>query len=365
MQQFFDSMKTYISEKASSPLLPAFTLSWCICNYEVWVYLFSKAPPELKISGVRSSLELNSVVGALETFLLPLVAALFYVYVYPHIARKIIKYTEGQKNEIKSAVIEARKDTPRSTPEYNRMKAELEKVKAETSNQIWELTSKLEEERTRIQELTQTSRNYLHDYREASEAKKKLERELQSARDSVLKHETKRDEYKRTIKNLELSVSTRNVEYASLERKLEDTTSVITAKDSLIAELRGDLGGREKQTSEMVKLIEFLKNEVSSKDGTIVGLNAKLDEFTDKLTKSNRELAESSLHRTVDANMRIKLEKLLEELHAVITSSTEVPNGVKKAISEIKSRYAPGPSGIPWKSARGLKSRKDDGVSSL
>lgn len=363
MQQFFDSMKNYVNEKASSPLLPAFTLSWCIYNYEVWVYLFSDASPEQKLNGVRSSLKLWSFLGVLETFLLPALIALFYVFAYPSIARRIIKFTEEEKNKTKGAVIEARRDTPRSTPEFNRMKAELEKVKAEKSGEIWELKGKVEAELSRNEELTGRNREYLQDLGQASEHKKQLERELQSAREAVANLETARDESNRTIKDLDLRLTTRNVAFADIERKLDIANSAVIDRNGEIAELTKAIDHFHQQRDETVENIGPLKKhliakdeQMSSMDEKIKTLKAKLGELTDERNALNRQLSEYSVRRETQLRDHQKLVELLKDLNELMDFSEGVPDDLRKALLTIKMKYASKDTGVTW---RGLKSTRE------
>lgn len=125
MQDIINSIKAYLYDRAASPLMGAFLVSWAVINYRFWLILFADAPIDEKFMlidkyywgnvscFVHRIPFLENALGFwkevvvdfcewiprafLHGFLYPAALTLFYLYVYPSIAKPVL--TLVLKNE--------------------------------------------------------------------------------------------------------------------------------------------------------------------------------------------------------------------------------------------------------------------------
>jgi len=118
------SVSATLYERLASPLLGSFIASWCIWNYKVFLIIFS-------------SLEYDKQVEKLDayfarwyycrTFSIPLLWVLFYIFIYPRIAKYVFKKWQkyiADKEMIRQYV---KKDVPITVEQANEIKQNLAK----------------------------------------------------------------------------------------------------------------------------------------------------------------------------------------------------------------------------------------------
>lgn len=82
------SVKATLYDRLTSPLIGSYIFAWCIYNYKVFLVIFSELKYAEKIN------ELNNLfVGwqFLFSFIMPFVWSLFYIFIYPYIAKFVFK----------------------------------------------------------------------------------------------------------------------------------------------------------------------------------------------------------------------------------------------------------------------------------
>lgn len=98
MDDFFSSLKGYVSDRLSSPLLGAYFVSWVIFNFKLFLVVFSNMKIFVKLSWIESYFSLDFF-SLLHTWFYPLCVALIYVLVLPYPSRWILSHTLTQNRE--------------------------------------------------------------------------------------------------------------------------------------------------------------------------------------------------------------------------------------------------------------------------
>lgn len=111
MHDILESIKAYLYDRSSSPLFGAFVLSWSAWNYRVIASVLSSDPLSAKfavIDKVFGSIDFG-IAGnhfwlsgrLVNGFLIPLIATLFYIYVYPRLAKPVFEYSLNRQKELR------------------------------------------------------------------------------------------------------------------------------------------------------------------------------------------------------------------------------------------------------------------------
>lgn len=90
LSDFKNSIKYSVVERVSNPLIAAFIFSWICLNWQIILILFlSKKDIELRIK------DMIEAGGVLVSLAFPVISAIFYVVVMPHIVEYAYKFQSG------------------------------------------------------------------------------------------------------------------------------------------------------------------------------------------------------------------------------------------------------------------------------
>jgi predicted transcriptional regulator len=139
-------------ERLSSPLLGAFSISWCVWNWKFLVILFSNnsATTTFELVEKIAFPDLSSVL--LRGLFLPLLTSLAYVFVYPYPARYVYRFTLNRQREINQIKQRIAEETPLTVEESRKLRAEY----VENELRHTETIQRLNDEIARLNLLVET-----------------------------------------------------------------------------------------------------------------------------------------------------------------------------------------------------------------
>jgi len=160
----FKSIKAFLYDRAASPLMGAFIISWITWNYKAVVILFSSEKfqtkfyyindlyPKVEIELINMQLPINHFMDGL---LVPSIMTYIYIYLYPYIAEPVYVHSLKKQIALKKIKQATEKQKLLSVEESNKMHIEflnLEiKFESDTKryrDQIKALQSKVEDIKT-------------------------------------------------------------------------------------------------------------------------------------------------------------------------------------------------------------------------
>lgn len=116
------SINAQLRERMANPLAGAFALSWAVANFRLFVILLGDGKFQEKL------LAINQLFGGmspdeqfLRWFVLPTVAAIAYVYVYPFISRAVMQFHRKSQNELKALAMQLDEERPVDKAELKRI----------------------------------------------------------------------------------------------------------------------------------------------------------------------------------------------------------------------------------------------------
>lgn len=113
MEDFIKSIKAFLYDRASSPLFGAFAIAWSIWNYKFYLIIFSdNLKYQEKVAEIDKAFSIihapffnptaeHSFHSGLNSLIIPALLSLFYIYLYPLLAKPIYKYALKIENEIR------------------------------------------------------------------------------------------------------------------------------------------------------------------------------------------------------------------------------------------------------------------------
>lgn len=148
------SIKASLHDRTSSPLAGAFFVSWCVINYEILVLLLlGNDKPVERIENIKHLAYMSWADGPWHFFELPLLIALFWIFVYPYPAKWVFKFSKARSEELISLKNEIEKKTLLTQEQSDEIRIQMENAKHEFAQKFKEKDATIEALNRRISEL--------------------------------------------------------------------------------------------------------------------------------------------------------------------------------------------------------------------
>lgn len=168
----YKDIKIQLYERATSPLLGSFVISWCLWNYKLLLVIFSSAKALDKIKHINEQLYPETWDALSFGIFYPLITTLAFIFLYPIPALKIFEHTRKQQAKLKEVQQKIEDETPLSQKEAREIRSNLrslqrlhdeeisekEKENADRDAAIKELNLSLDAAEKRFVELNEFSR---------------------------------------------------------------------------------------------------------------------------------------------------------------------------------------------------------------
>ncbi|WP_348673380.1 DUF1413 domain-containing protein [uncultured Abyssibacter sp.] len=165
MDDIAKSIKAFLYDRAASPLLGAFIVAWSVWNYRFFVVLLSGMKPTEKFAAVEEIFkfevievfELSVPVGgaAFDGFLVPTLAALFYLYGYPYLAKPVYKHSLARAKELRDIKQEEEKLQLLTVEQSQEIRSKLAALQGKHAREVGEFSDQISSLNSTIDELHQ------------------------------------------------------------------------------------------------------------------------------------------------------------------------------------------------------------------
>lgn len=146
------SFKATLYERVISPLFGAFILSWCLWNWKILVLLFfgNDETASLRIEHIEQIPYLSAWFGygyygldggITHLLILPLLSALFFIFVYPYPNRWVYAFSKSRAEELIKLKNEIEKKTPVPQDKYDKLVLQVNEKERETVSLLEERNS--------------------------------------------------------------------------------------------------------------------------------------------------------------------------------------------------------------------------------
>jgi predicted transcriptional regulator len=125
ISDLYKDIKIQLYERATSPLLGSFVISWCLWNYKLLLVIVSSGNALEKIAYINGVLYPDYQSFGLYGILGPLLTTLFFIYLYPIPARYVFKYTREQQAKTKVIQQQIEDNTPLTQKESREIRASM------------------------------------------------------------------------------------------------------------------------------------------------------------------------------------------------------------------------------------------------
>jgi predicted DNA-binding transcriptional regulator len=154
LESLLQLLRRQAAERATSPLMGSFLISWAVWNYKFIVILFSSATV-LRTFELIHLVAFPDVASILTRGLLfPAFTAAAYIFVYPYPAKFVFEFSRRRQKEISDIKRKIEDETPLTIEESRRLRLSVLRLEEEFSQQLARKDAELESLRERIEALS-------------------------------------------------------------------------------------------------------------------------------------------------------------------------------------------------------------------
>ncbi|MHC9510896.1 hypothetical protein [Kangiella sp. M94] len=124
MQDIIKSIKAYLYDRSSSPLLGAFICSWLVWNYKLIIIVFSSEELSGKFVFISEYWSEQLFWGA-SYFIFPSMLTALYIFAYPYIAKPVYEFSLKIQRELKKIKQQQENEMLLSVEESRQLRVEI------------------------------------------------------------------------------------------------------------------------------------------------------------------------------------------------------------------------------------------------
>tara|TARA_R110002051_G_scaffold83858_2_gene148669 strand:- start:265 stop:1041 length:777 start_codon:yes stop_codon:yes gene_type:complete len=136
INDIINSIKVQLHERATSPLLGAFIISWALWNYRFILVLASSTPITDKFLIIDSTIFFSPETYYLPGLIYPLATTLAFIFLYPYPAKLIYGYSRHRQNELKELRQKIDDETPLTKEEARQIRREALNIEIDLQSEI-------------------------------------------------------------------------------------------------------------------------------------------------------------------------------------------------------------------------------------
>lgn len=165
MNDIAKSIKAFLYDRAASPLLGAFVFAWSVWNYRFFVVLLSGMKPNEKFNALdemfgHEALDIWSIPipmgGAfVDGILVPVIAALLYLYAYPYLAKPVYRHSLARAKELRDIKQKEEKLQLLTVEQSQEIRGKLATLQSKHAREISEFSDQIASLNSTIEELHQ------------------------------------------------------------------------------------------------------------------------------------------------------------------------------------------------------------------
>ncbi|WP_342040436.1 winged helix-turn-helix domain-containing protein [Aeromonas caviae] len=99
-EEVSNSIKAYLYERAVSPLMGGFIVSWCLWNYKLLLLIISDTPVLEKFRIINEGIYPTHMCAIIYGIALPTITALAYIYIYPYPAEYVFRHSQKRQKRL-------------------------------------------------------------------------------------------------------------------------------------------------------------------------------------------------------------------------------------------------------------------------
>jgi len=136
LDEILKSIRAHLYERAVSPLMGSFIVSWAVWNYKFLLVVLSGTPIAEKFDLIENLLFSGWYQILMQGALYPLITALTYLYIYPYPATKVFEFSRNRQKEITNIKKKIEEETLLTVKESRAIRGEIFELEERLQKEI-------------------------------------------------------------------------------------------------------------------------------------------------------------------------------------------------------------------------------------
>lgn len=145
LDEIFKSVKSDVYGRASSPLLGSFIISWSLCNYKFLMLLISDLDVIQKYRIIDKFLFVHWLQITLQCFVIPLLIALAWIFIYPRAAKPVFEFSKKRQKELFNIGVKIEDDRHLSEKKARALRMEMSQLKSSHAKETEDLHQQIDD----------------------------------------------------------------------------------------------------------------------------------------------------------------------------------------------------------------------------
>lgn len=134
--EILKSIRAHLYERAVSPLMGSFIVSWAVWNYKFLLLVLSGIPITEKFDLIENLLFPGWYQILMQGAIYPLITALIYLYLYPYPAIKVYEFSRNRQKEITDIKKKIEEETLLTVKESRAIRGEIFELEESLQKEI-------------------------------------------------------------------------------------------------------------------------------------------------------------------------------------------------------------------------------------
>lgn len=150
------TIKANLYDRATSPLLGAFIISWTFWNYRFFAVIFSTISPQEKFQLLEEVIFISTKNIILQGGVYPALTTAFFLFIYPHPARVVFEYWRKEQSKLKAIRQRIEDETPLTVEEARIIRREALELENNYEKEIESKNQEIKKLKTNIEALKES-----------------------------------------------------------------------------------------------------------------------------------------------------------------------------------------------------------------
>lgn len=190
------SIFSNIQDRAVSPLLGAFVISWSIWNYKLILAILAFIPLDDKISFIEQVLYPDIWGSVLFLGAGPLITSLAFIFLYPFPARFVFRFWRTQQKMLRDIRLNIENESLLTLEESKRIRKQILEIQADYDQQIRKIEGEVERYKDELAKRDEELEKLNEDFSTAMSAERSHEKNTPDISDSEISSAIRKQPYR-------------------------------------------------------------------------------------------------------------------------------------------------------------------------
>lgn len=159
LDEILRSIRAYLYERVTSPLIGSFVIAWCGWNYQFVLVIFSSLAVTEKITFIETVLFPTWIEITGSGLLFPILTSLGYIFIYPYLSKPIFIFHKNRQRELAEIKQKIEDETLLTVKQSREIKVRIHTLEKEYQTELANKDSEIQQLKDEIKPLDNATKS--------------------------------------------------------------------------------------------------------------------------------------------------------------------------------------------------------------